>query len=160
MSAQAAFQIIMPTANDAPLFAVRENAEVAVQIIQQLRAGRLFRLYAYAVLPDHLRLLLRPEPGKTLKDALKSLRGGIARMLASRGIAGPVWMPRSELRRIWNQDLLQAAAKEVAAAPATIGLTPNPESFLFCSACPEAEVDEVETAGAPAQFPAKSAALA
>lgn len=141
---QAGFMLIMPTANDAPIFAIPENASAAISTLQELRFQRMFRLFGYAVLPNQLRVVLQPEPGRTLKDVLRSLRGGVGRAVGKQGFQGPVWMPRSEITKIWNRELLKERVLEVESAPVSLGIAANPESFLFSSAHADAEIDALD----------------
>ena len=157
-----AYNLIMPTSENRPYFAAQAQAAAAAEVVQQLRGRGLFKLYAFAVMPDHLELLLQPVANDDLRVVLYQLRLSVAQALRKRGEQQNLWAPRSEISKFFDPREAAARVLEIQASPVEAGLVPNPESYRFSSAHSDAEIDAIESAesGEPELVPLKHVAMA
>lgn len=137
-----AYHLTMPTAEGKSLFALPEHAAAAADTLRALRAKRVFRLFAFAVLPDRVELICAPVAGDELRAVLYALRLEIANALRRSGMKQALWAPRSEIRKIFDPQAAAALALAVQQLPVDAGLASNPESYHFSSAHAQAGVDE------------------
>lgn len=146
-----AYHLTMPTAEGKPFFALPEHAAAVAEVVRGLRAKGIYRLFAYAVLPDRLELLIAPTRGDDLRTALYELRLQTGQALRKRGIAANFWAPRSEIKKLFDPQEAAALILGIQQLPVDAGLAPNPESFRFSSASPEADVDDLSREPSGAQ---------
>jgi len=58
--------------------------------------GKFYKLLCACVMPDHVHLILRPQPDLPLSKVMKGIKGVTARKLnAVRGAGGSVWQDES-----------------------------------------------------------------
>jgi REP element-mobilizing transposase RayT len=105
------------------------------------RERRIFAL-AYAVMPDHLHLLVAPSDDLTLSEAMKAIKGFSARGINRRlGQKGSVWQEGFYDRVMRNEEQLMATIDYIHRNAVEAGLTKTPEEYVFSSAHPTADVD-------------------
>lgn len=61
-----------------PIFQKREAAELLVRELDELRERTGFALLAYAIMPDHVHLLLVPGLAATLSQIMQFIKGRFA----------------------------------------------------------------------------------
>jgi REP element-mobilizing transposase RayT len=107
-----------------------------------MRARGDILVLAYAVMPDHLHLLLAPQGNVTLVDTMKHVKSFSARRINERvGERGSIWQQSYYDRVIRNETQLYAAIEYIHRNPVEDGLVHRPEDYVFSSAHPGAEVD-------------------
>ena len=148
------YALTMPVAGDRPLFEKVEAANTIITALQALRAGGSIFLYAFAVMPDHLKLLVAPKGGSTVRDMLYSLRRNIGQALSGKGLKGTVWTPKSEIQKVFESVDARALARTIEGAAVDAGMVEDPRAYLFASAHPDHQVDALpETAPATVAHP-------
>ena len=97
---------------------------------------------AYAVMPDHLHLLLVPRPSMTLSEVMRLIKGSTARQLnLLKGERGSIWQQSFHDRVIRDETHLQATIAYIHENPVTEGLVVTPGEYEFSSAFPGAGID-------------------
>ena len=102
--------------------------EAALQRVQ--RRFRL-RVYGYAVMPEHVHLLLSEPEHQTLADALKSLKQGVSRRLI--GDAEHFWQKRYYDFNIRNDPQFVEKLRYIHQNPVRRGLCKRAEDWEWSS---------------------------
>ena len=136
------YHTISVTHNRQPLFADDHAAQVVVDAISHTRSTGKAYVLAYAVMPDHLRLLLVPRAGYTVSTIMHPIKSYSARQIqGSTDYTGAVWQASFLDRIIMGDVHLSATLQYIVQNPVTAGLVGEPEQYRFSSAHPLAETD-------------------
>jgi putative transposase len=76
--------ITTATASRRLLFQVDQNAILPIEILQEQRKKNRLKLHAFVVMPDHIHLLLTPEPEISLEKAMQYIKGAFSFRLKSK----------------------------------------------------------------------------
>jgi putative transposase len=137
-----AYHTISATRGRQPFFSDATMSGRLLESIQFVRhAGAPFVL-AYAIMPDHLHLLLVPRDNSSVSDVMKSVKGYTAKdvnKLMRR--SGPIWQPSFYDRVIRGEQQLSSTIEYIHRNPVVAGLVGNAEAYAFSSASPNAETD-------------------
>lgn len=129
---------VLDTANTGPLFL--RIPDIASLIVDALlyRDSYLkqYELHAYAVMPNHVHLLIRPlVQVSQLTQSLKRFTATQGnRMLGRTG--EPFWQDESYDRLVRNDEEFRTIAHYIEMNPVNAGLATAPEEFLWSSARP------------------------
>ncbi|MGE0056655.1 MAG: transposase [Dehalococcoidia bacterium] len=136
------YHTISATRKRLPTLAEPGNAEDVIEALRFVQAeGRAYVL-AYAVLPDHMHLLIAPRDGNSLPDLMKAIKNFSARRINKRaGLLGPVWQQSYFDRVIRTETQLFATIDYIHRNPVEAGLSATSNAYLFSSAHPESHVD-------------------
>jgi putative transposase len=80
-----------------PLFAAEHNVDLLFSTLRSVQAIHPFHLLAYAILPDHMHLLMRTEPDTDFSQVMKSIKWNFTRNYkAAKAIEEPLplWQER------------------------------------------------------------------
>lgn len=133
--------VITATWDRDPLFRDRRNAETVVSALQFVRSERAF-LLAYAVMPDHVHLVLVPKAGHDISRVMQTVKGYAARVINQRrGVRGRLWQRSFFDRMICDDRQLQETVNYVHMNPVAAGLAEIPEAYQFSSAGRDDQVD-------------------
>ncbi len=89
-------------------------------------------VYGYAVMPEHVHLLVsEPERG-TLVHAMQSLKQGVARRLALRSV-DPFWQARYYDFNVWSEGKFVEKLRYIHRNPVERGLVARPEVWAWSS---------------------------
>jgi len=92
--------------------------------------GRLYRLIAACVMPDHVHVILSPIGGRKLPGVMKGLKGTTAHALNKhRGTRGILWQSESWDRILRDDAELQQKFSYMLMNPVEEGLTDDPWSY-------------------------------
>lgn len=123
------------TLRRAPLFRSHEAADLLLQEVDRLRGELGFALLAYAVMPDHLHLILVPGPADGLAQIMQFVKGRFARLWNERrNTPGSVWQPRYYESAVRTEVQLARWLDYVNYNPVRAGLAASPELYPYCSA--------------------------
>jgi REP element-mobilizing transposase RayT len=98
--------------------------EVAI-VLNHIRSGdpRFYALFATVVMPDHVHLLIRPNPGMDLSRVMKGIKGVSARLInQDRGTSGAVWQDESWDRLVRDAEDLAEKMNYMLNNPVKSGL--------------------------------------
>lgn len=107
-------------------------------VLDHIKGGNkvYYSLAAAVVLPDHVHMILTPNPGCDLHRIMKGIKGRSARKINTlRGMSGSVWQDESFDRIIRDQDEFEEKMRYMFVNALKKGLTDNPWSYhgWFCA---------------------------
>jgi REP element-mobilizing transposase RayT len=136
------YHTISTTTERRPVFADAKSARIVIDSLDFLRREGRAHFLAYALLPDHLHLIVAPRAPYTVSQVMQSIKGHSARIInAAHRRGGRLWQPGFYDRVIRNEEHLQTAIEYVEANPVAAGLCARAREYTFCSAHPDALVD-------------------
>lgn len=125
------FFITAVTASRRRLFQVDANANLLLSLMNDDRARGRYAIHAFALMPDHIHLLITPAPDVSIEKAMQFIKGGFSFRLKSKM---PVWEKSFTLRRIEDPPDFDTHRDYIHANPIRARLAVNPEDFPFSSA--------------------------
>lgn len=140
-----AYGLTMPTFENKAHFALPEHATMIGQVVKDLRGKGLFKLYALAVLPDRLEILLKPAGGDNLKAVLYELRLRTGTACRDRKVAQNVWAPRSEITKYFDPETVAARIQEIHDLPAVLSSARPDAATDAVMSAPESEAPDEPT---------------
>jgi REP-associated tyrosine transposase len=125
-----------------PVFSCATNAAILMDAINFVRASGRAYVLAFAILPDHLHLLIMPRSGSTVSDVMKSIKNYTATMINRlRRQHGALWQQSFYDRVIRNEVHLRATLEYIHGNPVLAGLGAKPDDYEYTSANPHFETD-------------------
>ena len=116
------------------IFAAPGACELVIQIMYAALAETATPLLAFAVMPDHVRLIVVPEK-VDISKTMQLVKGRFAREYNLRHSAtGSVWQTRFHERTLSTEAALSSAVEYVHNNPVVTGLAEKPEDYPFSSA--------------------------
>ena len=132
-----------------PIFLDTACARAVIEAIDLVRRDRKALILAYALMPDHLHLLVAPLPGVTLSDVMRAIKGPSARQInLLRGSLGSIWQQSFHDRVIRDEAHLRATIAYIHENPIAEGLASVPHEYEFSSAFRGARSDLEAYSGA------------
>jgi len=130
------FFVTSGTYNRRRLFQIERNAELLIETLQHYRAEGHYKLHAFAVMPDHIHLLLTPQ--EALERTIGLIKGGFSHRLSSKL---PVWQRGFTDHRIRDAADYSIRHRYIHQNPVTARLCDTPEAYRFSSAHPALQID-------------------
>lgn len=114
--------------------------EIASIVMDGLRfhADKSYQLFAWAIMPNHVHMLIRPNTEISLSYIMKSLKGftsNQANKVLGRG--GRFWQPDYFDRYIRDREHFEKTVRYIEDNPVKAGLCGNASEWKFSSANPE-----------------------
>jgi REP element-mobilizing transposase RayT len=136
------YHTITVTRGRRPIFADERAADLLLETIRFERdSGRTYVL-AYAIMPDHLHLLMVPRDGARVSDVMKDVKGYTAKMLNRKtGRSGAIWQQSFYDRIVRDEEHLATAIDYIHRNPVIAGVVSQPYEYEYSSAHPEAVTD-------------------
>lgn len=125
----ATYFITTPTWRNRRIFERAAQARLLLNTLDHQRQEPFCHIHAFALLPDHMLLLLTPID-VTLERAITLIKGGVAFRLASRL---PVW-GRSFAQPLDDQNHIEYFRDFIHLRPCTARLATSPELYPYSSA--------------------------
>ena len=100
--------------------------------LEQTRIGYGFCLTGYAVMPEHVHLLVSEREARSLAAALQALKQPVARTLALRA-AEPFWQARYYGFNVWSEETRVEKLRSIHRNPVKRGLVEKPEDWQWSS---------------------------
>jgi putative transposase len=113
------------------LFTTDVSRQVFESALERVRRSFGPQVYGYAVMPEHVHLLLSEPQKNTLADALKSLKQGVSRRLI--GDAEHFWQKRYYDFNIRNYPQFMEKLRYIHRNPVKAGLCERPEDWQSSS---------------------------
>jgi len=104
-----------------------------MDVLEHYREQKRYALHEFAIMPDHLHLLLTPALEISLERAVQLIKGGFSYRLgkAKRGL---VWQESFTNHRIRDEQDCARHAEYIRMNPVRAGLAERPESYPYSSA--------------------------
>lgn len=135
------YHVTTKTRGAAPVFRDPANAHILLDSLQFVRRDRAY-LLAYAILPDHLHVVVVPKGHYTISQIMQTVKGYTSRAInAKNGTRGALWQASFHDRVIRDDAQLLATLEYVHRNPVVAGLAEAPEAYPFSSAHPQARTD-------------------
>jgi putative transposase len=103
------------------LFVRTENAELLVRTLFHYRDQRRYQLHGFAVMPEHLHVLLTPSSMQTIERCAQFIKGGFSHEVRAQ-FAGEVWQAGFHEHRIRDAEDFRRQLWYIAANPGKRGL--------------------------------------
>jgi len=107
------------------LFVRTANAELLVSVLFHYRDQGRYHLHGFAVMPEHLHVLLSPFPNQTIERCAQCIKGGFSHEVRAQ-FAGEVWQPGFHEHRIRGAEDFRKQLGYIAANPQRRGLVDHP----------------------------------
>jgi putative transposase len=120
------------------VFQTTANASLMIEVMQTNRAKGRMQIHAFALMPDHMHLVLTPAPDVSLEKSMPFLKGGYSFLLKSKL---DIWERSYRERRIIDAEDFVIAKRYVELNPVRAGIVQRAEEFEFCSACRDQLLD-------------------
>jgi putative transposase len=92
------------------------NAELFITTLFHHRDKSRFQLHAFAVMPDHVHVLLTPAPNESTAKCIQYLKGGYS-FAARKQVAGEIWHSGHHEHRIRDADDFTNQSRYIANNP-------------------------------------------
>jgi putative transposase len=103
------------------LFVVTKHAELLVKTLFHYRDQGRYVLHGFAVMPEHLHVLLTPSESQTIERCAQCIKGGFSHEVRSQ-FRGEVWQPSFHEHRIRDGEDFRRQLGYIAANPERRGL--------------------------------------
>jgi putative transposase len=107
------------------LFLRIANADLLVKTIFRYREQGRFLLHGFAVMPEHMHVLLTPVDGQTIERCVQCIKGGFSYSVREQ-FAGEVWQTGFHEHRIRDSEGFRNQVEYVAQNPHRRRLTDYP----------------------------------
>jgi putative transposase len=107
------------TANRRRLFQVEENANLLLDVLTTDRTKGRYQLHAFAIMPDHLHVIITPSSDVSLEKAMQFIKGGFSFRLKSKL---DVWSRSFNESQILTSERFQAYKSYIEQNPSRAGL--------------------------------------
>jgi REP element-mobilizing transposase RayT len=81
------------------LFARTANFELLIQMLFHYRDEGRYLLHGFAVMPEHMHVLLTPHSGQTIERCVQCMKGGYSHAMRKQ-FAGEIWQPGYHSHRV------------------------------------------------------------
>lgn len=117
-----------------PIFRDHHAAGLFLAELGRLRSDLGFALLGYAVMPDHVHLVVVPADSANLREIMRVVKGRFARLWNHRcGQSGSLWQLRYYESAVRTEQQLVQWLKYIDDNPVHAGLTPSPQEYPYCS---------------------------
>jgi putative transposase len=98
------------------LFTQTANAELLLEIIFRYRNQGRFALHGFAIMPEHIHLLITPASGQSVERCAQCVKGGFSFAVREQ-FRGEVWQPGFHEHRIRDAEDFQNQLNYIARNP-------------------------------------------
>lgn len=129
------YHILTRGNNRQDIFKVEEDYEKFIDIVGSYKDKYIFKLYHYALMPNHVHLVLEPvEEGGSLAEVMKGINLSYAQYYKkSYRHIGHFWQDRYKSILISRDDYLLACGSYVELNPVRAGIVGSPEDYRWSS---------------------------
>jgi REP element-mobilizing transposase RayT len=127
------------------LFKKPKLAEIVVDQLLQCRDRGLYQLHAFALMPDHLHVLLTPGADVSLEKVMQMIKGGSSfRIKKELLYQFPIWHEGFHDRWMRDQSEYQPRLNYIVQNPVVAKLVLAPSKYAWSSASGKWQMDEAE----------------
>ena len=137
-----AYFVTTVVAERRPIFAEPDAAELFLETLYENRRRYGFLLLSFAVMQDHVHLILLPAPRNSISDVMRHIKGSFARTYNERnGGMGAVWQRSFYEKAIQSERALRETLDYIEANPVVAGYVPEARQYACGSASGRFETD-------------------
>jgi putative transposase len=103
------------------LFVRTQNAELLVDVLFHYRDQGRYRLHGFAVMPEHLHVLLTPASGQTIERCAQCIKGGFSHAVREQ-FRGEIWQSGFHAHRVRDKSDFLNQIAYIANNPGKRGL--------------------------------------
>ena len=115
------------------LFRNPQRADLMMDVLEHYRDQKKYELHEFAIMPDHLHLLLTPATDISLERAVQLIKGGFSYRLG-KSKRGSVWQESFTNHRIRDDQDYERHAEYIRMNPVRARLVESPELYPYSSA--------------------------
>ncbi len=104
-----------------PIFRVETRARLLIDVLLDYREQKKYLLHEFVVMPDHLHVLLTPEPGISVERAVQFIKGGYSYRLGKEEKI-QVWQESFTNHRIRDAEDFERHVQYIRLNPVRAGL--------------------------------------
>ena len=93
------YAITTVTAQRRALFTRTSNANLLLETLFHYRSQGRYALHGFAIMPEHIHILLTPAPQQTIERCTQCIKGGFSHKMRQQ-FAGEIWQPSFHQHRI------------------------------------------------------------
>jgi len=98
------------------LFLRTANSELLLSVLFRYRDQGRYLLHGFAIMPEHLHVLLTPEAGQTIERCVQCIKGGFSFQVRAQ-FSGEVWQTGFHEHRIRDEQNFQNQLAYISANP-------------------------------------------
>ena len=136
------YHVVTATRGRKQVFAIESKALILLEAIEFLRPERRALVLAFAIMPDHLHILLVPQPPNSLPDVIRAMKGYSSRQInRTTGSKGSLWQQSYFDRGIRSEEQLRATIDYIEGNAMKDGIVSEIENYRFSSGHPDIKTD-------------------
>jgi putative transposase len=112
-----------------PYFATPESRDCFEQALEQIRKSYVFHVFGYAVMPEHVHLLVSELSRATLARAMQALKTSVSKQSREK----PFWQVRYYDFNVFSSDKRTEKLRYIHRNPVTRGLVSRPQEWQWSS---------------------------
>jgi putative transposase len=118
-----------------PLFINTELAKIIVEQIVSCRDRGFYKLHAFVLMPDHLRVLLTPGDTTTIEKSMQMIKGGSAHRIGiEKPQKFPIWQTGFHDRWMRDAEEYRGSKLYIEQNPVKARLVERAEDYAYSSA--------------------------
>jgi putative transposase len=98
------------------IFVRTDNAELLLQTLFHYRSQSRYQLHGFAIMPEHLHVLITPNTGQTIERCIQCIKGGYSHAMRKQ-FTGEIWQPGYHEHGIRNATDFQNQLNYIAQNP-------------------------------------------
>lgn len=115
------YALTTATYQSCALFVRTANAKLLLDTLFRYRDQGRYLLHGFAIMPEHLHILLTPAPNQTIERCAQCIKGGFSFRVRDQ-FKGEVWQPGFHEHRIRDEEDFRNQLAYIAANPERRGL--------------------------------------
>jgi putative transposase len=119
------YAITAVTSQRRALFVRISNAELMVETLFRYRDEGRFLLHGFAIMPEHIHVLMTPNAGHTMERCVQCIKGGYSHAIRKE-FAGEIWHPGYYSHRIRDLEDFENQLAYIALNPQRRRLADHP----------------------------------
>lgn len=109
------------------------NAELLIGILRSLVAEHKFEMHDFAIMPDHVHLLLTVHDEMTIEKAMQFIKGRFSHRLKKEfGFLGEVRHRGFTEEQVMNRESFDCRREYIGQNPVKAGLAASADEYPFC----------------------------
>jgi len=135
VSSARTFFVTTKTSQGRLLLQSERNAALMIDVLRGYVAARKFRVHDFAIMPNHVHLLITVGADITVEKAMQLIKGGFSyRLRKELGYLGEVWQRGFSEERVEDGQSFLHHREYIASNPVKAGLADSADRYPYCFA--------------------------